>query len=95
MFFIIAGGLISFLLFRASGEFGPAAVVNHLLVPLAPAYVGMRFGPTACLMAVLGATGLTLVVAGTGSALLYFLQFGVMAVEIGRASCRERVSSPV
>jgi len=82
MFFIIAGGLISFLLFRASGEFGPAAVVNHLLVPLAPAYVGMRFGPTACLMAVLGATGLTLVVAGTGSALLYFLQFGVMAVAL-------------
>lgn len=79
MLFIIAGALISFLLFKASGEFGPAAVVNQLLVPLAPAYVGMRFGPTACLVVVLGASGLALGLAGASSALLYLLQFGVMA----------------
>lgn len=82
MLFIIAGALVSFLLFRASGEFGPAAVVNQLLVPLVPAYVGMRFGPTACLAVVLGATGLTLGLAGAGSALLYFLQFGVMTLAL-------------
>lgn len=80
MLFIIAGALISFLLFKVSGEFGPAAVINQLLVPLVPAYVGMRFGPTACLATVLGAAGLTFGVAGGGSALLYLLQFGVMAL---------------
>lgn len=77
--FIIIGGLISYFLFSASGAFGPAAVVISLLVPIAPAYVGMRFGPASGGMAVGGVAALVLVSAGPGNMVVYVLQFGVMA----------------
>ena len=78
----ILGGLISFFLFGASGAFGPAAVAINLLVPLAPAYVGMRFGPGSGGSAVLIAGGLLLASAGPGDAVMYVLQFGVMAMAL-------------
>ncbi len=79
---VILGALVSFVLFRASGQFGPVAIVSNLLVPLVPAYVGMRVGPLASVIAVLVATLLALVSMGLSSACLYLLQFGVMAVAL-------------
>ncbi len=79
---IIIGALISFFLFRASGAFGPAAVMVSLFVPLAPAYVGMRYGPSFAAMSVLTAGGLLLVTAGFGGSMMYLVQFGVMAIAL-------------
>ncbi len=79
---IIIGALLSFFLFRASGAFAPAAVAINLLVPLAPAYVGLRLGATSAGLAVLTACGLLLVTAGPGGAVMYFLQFGVMGAAL-------------
>ena len=80
--FIILGALISFILFRASGELGPAAVTTSLLTPLAPAYVGMRFGPGSGGISALAAAGLVLLLGGLGNSLVYVLQFGIMAVSL-------------
>ncbi len=78
-FIIILGALISFFLFRASGDFGPVAVAMNLFVPLVPAYVGMRFGVPSGVSSVCVAAGLTLVSTGFGAAATYILQFGIMA----------------
>jgi hypothetical protein len=75
----ILGALISFTLFKASGDFGPVAVAINLFVPLAPAYVGMRFGVPSGAAAVFVAAALLLVSAGFGAAATYTLQFGIMA----------------
>jgi uncharacterized protein YybS (DUF2232 family) len=80
--FIILGALLSYFLFRVSGKFGLAAVMINLLVPFAPAYVGMRFGPRSAGVSVLAAGGLILLSAGLGSLTLYVLQFGVIAVAL-------------
>lgn len=79
---VVLGAVVSFVLYRLSGEFGAAAVVSHLLIPFAPAYVGMRVGPLAGAVAVLGTTGLVLISSGAAGACMYLLQFGVMAIAL-------------
>lgn len=80
--FIIIGALISFFLFRASGSLGPAAITTSLLVPFAPAYVGMRFGSGSGGAAVIVAAAMIMAFGGVGNGLVYILQFGVMAVSL-------------
>ena len=79
---VVFGALVSFFLYRLSGEFGAAAVLSHLLIPFAPAYIGMRVGFVAGGVTVLGAAGLILVSSGAVGACMYLLQFGVMAIAL-------------
>jgi uncharacterized protein YybS (DUF2232 family) len=75
--FVVAAALAGYVLFGTFAALGFAAVVVNLFTPLPAAYVGMRFGSLAGMIAV-ALTGLMIILTGSqATTLMYLVQFGI------------------